>query len=42
MNSTQKRVTTATCEAEYVALHDASKEALFIINIAALCSSSQR
>ena len=28
-NSTQKCVTTATCEAEYVVLCDASKEALF-------------
>ena len=28
-SSTQKYVTTATCEAEYVALRDASKEALF-------------
>ena len=28
-SSTQKYVTTATCEAEYVALCDASKEALF-------------
>ena len=28
-SSTQKCVTTATCEAEYVALCDASKEALF-------------
>ena len=29
-SSTQKCVTTATCEAEYVALCDASKEALFM------------
>ena len=29
-SSTQKWVTTATCEAEYVALSDASKEALFM------------
>ena len=29
-SSTQKLVTTATCEAEYVALCDASKEALFM------------
>ena len=28
-SSTQKCVTTATCEAEYVALRDASKEAFF-------------
>ena len=29
-SSTQKCVTTATCETEYVALYDASKEALFM------------
>ena len=29
-SSTQKCVTAATCEAEYVALCDASKEALFM------------
>ena len=28
-SSTQKYVTTTTCEAEYVALYDAAKEALF-------------
>ena len=32
-SSTQKCVTTATCEAEYVALCDASKEALFTIAV---------
>ena len=30
VSGTQKCVTTATCEAEYIALYDASKEALFI------------